>query len=508
MKKNQFLLVSLFLIASLLVPAVTGDTQTRSGTSSQTLTSSLFVPSASAEDSESGQEPAANAENPENETPAPEIPEENLLPEDPQIMAHSAILVDLNSGGILYGKNEHEKAYPASLTKIMTALLVLDAVSEGRLSMEQEITASGVVQSVPAGSSTANPALKEGEIMTVRNLLYCLLVKSANESADVLAEAVSGSVSDFVDLMNQKAQELGCENTHFVNPHGFHNYDHYTTAWDISVITRAAMKYPDFMTICDTVNITIPATNLSPQRTGWNTNALRSRWTYGDKYINPEAHGVKTGSTNEAGYCLVSTAERGRMHVLSVVMGAERVTEDNGSVTVRSFSETTRLFNWGFDNFRYATILEPEIPIQEIPVDLSKTDYVVAISSDAVEALIPAKLSGDKMEKVITFDDEILTAPVEAGQHLGALELRYKGVTYGKSDLQALSGAEASQWKVALRRVEEFVRRPIVIGVGGAVLLAAAILGIRSLIFSRNRYRYGHAVSNSRGGYTGNKKRR
>ena len=109
MKKNQFLLVSLFLIASLLVPAVTGDTQTRSGTSSQTLTSSLFVPSASAEDSESGQEPAANAENPENETPAPEIPEENLLPEDPQIMAHSAILVDLNSGGILYGKNEHEK---------------------------------------------------------------------------------------------------------------------------------------------------------------------------------------------------------------------------------------------------------------------------------------------------------------------------------------------------------------------------------------------------------------
>ncbi len=501
MKKNQFLLIALYLIAALLIPSVAGAGPYAGPSGPLAATNALFVPLAAAENA--ADQPETNPD----ETPV-STEEPNLLPEDPNILAHAALLVDLNDHGkILYGKNEHERAYPASLTKIMTALLVFDAVADGQLSMDQEITASGIVQTVPAGSSTANPALKEGEIMTVRNLLYCLLVKSANEAADVLAEAVSGSVSAFVEAMNAKAEELGCENTHFVNPHGFHNHDHYTTAWDVSLMTRAAMKYPDFMTICDTVNITIPATNLSGQRTGWNTNALRSRWTYGDKYINPEAHGVKTGSTNEAGYCLVSTAERGRMHVLSVVMGADRVTEDNGSVTVRSFSETTRLFNWGFDNFHYATILEQEIPIQEVPVDLSKTDHIVAISSNAVEALIPAKLSGDNMEKMIQLDDEILTAPVEAGQHLGTLELRYKGVTYGKADLLALYGAEASQWMVALRRAEEFVKRPVVMGAGGAVLLAAVALGIRSVITGRNRYRYGHASSASRAGYTGKKRR-
>ncbi len=441
---------------------------------------------------------------------AESLPEETaetteVLPEDPGILAKAALLVDLNDNGkLLYGKNEHQELYPASLTKIMTCLLVLEAVEEGRLSLDTEITASDIVWTLPRDSSSAN--ILPGEIMSVRNLLYCLMVVSANESAEVLAEAVSGTVERFVTAMNQKAISLGCEHTHFVNTNGLHDEDHYTSAWDMALITREAMKYPAFMTLCDTDRIVLPATNLSGERTQFSTNHLISNWRLRG-YKNEEVHGVKTGSTSQAGYCLVSTAQRGREHYLSVIMGADRVTENNGTVNYRSFSETTRLFNWGFDNFGYATILEEGEPIQEVPVSLSRVDHVVAVASRSIETLMPVKLEASMLERVAHLEEETVEAPVEEGQRLGTLELRYQGVVYGTADLLASHSVERSRMMAAQKRASEIVHSPAV-WIGAAVIAAgAAAFFARSLIFGRRRYRYGKAVSGRRDGYRGGRRR-
>ncbi|MEG1593462.1 MAG: serine hydrolase, partial [Oscillibacter sp.] len=181
--------------------------------------------------------------------------------EDPQIRAKGALLVDLNTGLPVYAKGEHQELYPASLTKIMTALLVLEAVDSGKLALDQMVTASAsALEGLAADGSSAG--IKVGETMSVENLLYCMLIVSANEACDILAEAVSGSVDAFVTAMNAKAKALGCENTHFVNPNGLHDSRHYTSAWDLYLITKAAMEHEEFMKICDTADVVLPATNL------------------------------------------------------------------------------------------------------------------------------------------------------------------------------------------------------------------------------------------------------
>ena len=181
------------------------------------------------------------------------------------IQAKAALLVDGSSGRVLYAKNEHEELYPASITKVTTALLVFEAIERGDLCLDQTVTvsASALAGQDPDGSTAG---IKEGEQLTVEELLYCMLVVSANEACSILAEAVSGSVDAFVEQMNQRVQELGCVNTHYVNDSGLHDPQHYSSAWDIYLITREAMKYDEFMTIVNSKSYTVPATNLSEAR--------------------------------------------------------------------------------------------------------------------------------------------------------------------------------------------------------------------------------------------------
>lgn len=408
---------------------------------------------------------------------------EAVLPPDPDILAQGALLVDLKTGKMVYGKNEHEELYPASLTKVMTALLTLEAIDGGKLNFSQEITAGSVVNTLPADGSTVG--LKEGEVMTVRNLLDCLLIPSANEAACVLAVAVSGSVDAFVDAMNKKASELGCEHTHFVNPHGLHDPGHYTSPWDMYLITKAAMKYPTFMVICDTDRVVVPATNMSKERALLNTNYLICNRRIPD-YKNPEVHGVKTGSTSQSGHCLVATAERNNKRFLSVVMGAERVQEGKKTV-IRSFSETTRLFNWGFDNFRYMALLDESEPIEEVPVELSKTDHVTAVAGAGLEALTPAGIKKDMMKRTIQLDGDKLEAPIEEGQKLGTVTVSYDGVEYGTVDLISSHGAELSKLLQTEKQVMELAQNPIAWAVAGALAVAVIGLSIRSAVKGRRR---------------------
>ena len=182
----------------------------------------------------------------------------------PQVNAKAALLMDYESGRTLYGLNERDTEYPASITKVMTALLTLEAVDQGVLTLDQQVAAPSLVNDMDPTGSSAD--IKEGEVLTVEQLLYCMMLVSANEAACILAETVAGSQDAFVALMNQRAQELGCTGTHFVNPNGLHDPNHYSTAWDIYLFTREAMKNETFMKICGTASYVVPATNMSEER--------------------------------------------------------------------------------------------------------------------------------------------------------------------------------------------------------------------------------------------------
>ena len=427
-----------------------------------------------------------------------------VMPEDPDILAKAALLVDVETDTIVYGKNETEQLYPASLTKVMTALLVLEAIEDGKLSMEQELTASETAfEGLSADGS--NAGIKAGEIMTVQNLLYCMLVVSANEACQILAEAVSGSVEAFVAEMNAAAARLGCKNTHFVNAHGYHDPDHYTSAWDMYLITKAAMEYEDFMTICDTAHVVIPATNLRKERDYWTTNHLLSTWRV-IGYRNSEAHGIKTGSTDAAGHCLISSSQRGNLHFVSVILGAERV-EENGVGNIRSFSETTRLFNYGFENFTYQTVIEEKDPVQEVAVTLSEIDRVVVSAAEDTVVLMPKGLKPEHLKRTVTLFENPVEAPVAEGTRMGTLDLSHEGKVYATVDLLAMHDVEASEMMIFMRDAKEFIAQPIVKIVALAVLALIVLILVWRLLLSRRRYRYGRSVGRGRNrNYRGRRK--
>lgn len=425
--------------------------------------------------------------------------------EDPNILAKAALLVDVNTDSVVYAKNEHQELYPASLTKVMTTLLVLEAVEDGKLRLDQELTATNSAFTGLA-SDGSNAGIKVGEILTVEQLLYCVMVVSANEACNILAEAVSGSISAFVDEMNAKAKELGCENTHFANTNGLHDPQHYTSAWDLYLITKAAMKHDLFLTISDTANVVIPATNMSKERNYWTTNHLLSTWRV-IGYLNKEAHGIKTGSTDEAGYCLISSAARGSMHCVSVILGAERV-EENGVGNIRSFSETTRMFNYGFDNFSYQTILDPSTEVtKEVAVTLSKVDHVTVAPNEEVEVLFPNDLDPADLQRTIHVEEPV-EAPIQQGQKLGTMDLYYGGTVYATVDLLALHDVEASRLLVFWRDVQKFFAEPWLRIVLIALLALIVLLVLWKVLFGRRRYRYGKSSSRRRGGgYRGRRRR-
>ena len=385
------------------------------------------------------------------------------------IQAKAALLVDGSSGRVLYAKNEHEELYPASITKVTTALLVLEAIKRGDLRLDQTVTvsASALAGQDPDGSTAG---IKEGEQLTVEELLYCMLVVSANEACSILAEAVSGSVDAFVEQMNQRVQELGCVNTHYVNDSGLHDPQHYSSAWDIYLITREAMKYDEFMTIVNSKSYTVPATNLSEARELHSTNALISTWRMLGYYYSG-AQGIKTGSTSDAGNCLVSSAVR-------------------GSRKVMSFVEMARMFDYGFDNFTSQTVLKSDEAVMEVPVALSKeTNYVVVHPAEKLDALLPKDASADDITRSITLTSETANAPIKKGDVLGEITILYKGEPCASTQLLAQYDVSASRFLLAKYKVVSFLSRTVVkICIALLVVLIAGFIFWLRVVHPKRRY--------------------
>jgi len=409
------------------------------------------------------------------------------LVDEMEVAATAVLLADGTTGEVLYEVNAHEKRYPASLTKVMTAMLTIEDIEAGRLRMDQVVTVGATaLQGLSPDGSHQN--IKAGEELTVQDLLYCALVASANDACNVLAEMVSGSVGEFVEHMNRRAKELGMENTKFANSHGFHDDEHYTTAYDIWLMGREAMKHPIFREIVSTVDYYVPQTNKNAQRHFYTTNALLTSWRYLG-YTYREAIGIKTGSTPEAGQCLLSAAVRGDKTLYAVVLGAENIADEKGKIVDRqSFSESKRLLQWGFESFERRRILSTTDLQGQVAVTMSKAEQVVAAPAASLEATLPKDAEEKDFTVTPVFFSETVEAPVEKGQVLGQVTVSYRGKEYGTVDLVALNAVERDEWMYRMSRVRAFFEQTWV-KIAVVVLAALILLLLIRLLFLAPRRR-------------------
>ena len=359
-----------------------------------------------------------------------------LASNSPALDATAALLVSPDSGMVLYSKNADQKRYPASTTKIMTALLTLENVSN----LDETVTSEAVdFENVTADSSNAGILL--GEQVTVRDLLYALMLPSANEAAYMLARHVGGSWEQFVDMMNDRAAELGCTGTHFCNPCGLHEEDHYTTAHDLYLIAKEAMTDVTFRDIVSTVQHRMAKTNLHEERIIYTTNQLIfssfQPWSYAN------CLGIKTGHTSQAGNCFVGYAEYGDAKLFSVVLGCSDSSKEYPSVAA-SFTDTKKLCQWGFENFTSKTLARQGEEVTYTKVKLSTdTNQLLLTAKADVVALLPKDLDVKALELVEDIPEEV-KAPVKAGDPIGTATYRYNGTDYGTVELVALNDISRS----------------------------------------------------------------
>lgn len=283
--------------------------------------------------------------------------------------AESALLVDAETGIVLYEKNAKTVRYPASTTKIMTGLLAVEAVEEGKINLSDRVAATvTAAEGIPSDASHLKEKIQTGEVLSVEDYLYAALLQSDTYSCHMLAECVDGTVERFVEHMNRRAEELGCRNIHFSNPTGYPDLKHYGNAADLILIAEKAMEYPVFAGIVGTADYCIPATEMTEERKIHNSNwllgmplpdeqgnCIADRFS-GD-YFYPYCCGIKTGYTKAAGNCLVSCAEKDGRRLFCVILGAENVKMPDGKIQRKVFTESGRLLEWGFSNFEQKRVL-------------------------------------------------------------------------------------------------------------------------------------------------------
>lgn len=365
-----------------------------------------------------------------------EIPEPTLSPEankydaehpellyEDQLYAASAILIEASTGQVIFEKNADQVMYPASTTKILTALLALEfgeldqmcTVSENAITFyEDDVTTID---------------LRAGETLPLRDLLYAALVKSANDAANVIAESISGDMNTFVGLMNQAAAVYGCTNTNFTNPNGLHNDNHYTTARDMAMIAMEAMKNETFRQMVATDSYTIPATSQMRSRTVSTSNRLMIPPTEekANKYYFPDAIGIKTGTTTRAGYCFVGAAERDGVELISVLF----FTGENAR-----WADTIKLMNYGFSQYMSVTPIDL---YNMNPITVETKNFSLEDTNMGKLPLTCVSTTGGSTARIIATPDEIdimasnlrdtvlieytreFYAPITAGEVMGTM---------------------------------------------------------------------------------------
>ncbi|MGN0475861.1 MAG: D-alanyl-D-alanine carboxypeptidase family protein [Ruminococcus sp.] len=346
----------------------------------------------------------------------------------------TVLLVNLDTGVTVYSKEADTKRYPASLTKIMTYVVVADNVKD--FDTKIKITEESLEPLQGTGSSLSAVSYNIGKKLTIKELLECLMISSGNDAALVLADYVGGDsgVDGFVKMMNDKAKELGCENTHFVNPHGLHDPDHYTTARDMYKITSYALMLPDFSTITNTTSYEVGGDYYAT------TNHLLDSFS---DYYYMYARGIKTGTTDEAGRCLVTQAVADGYSYLAVLMHAP-YNEEEGIDEYYNMEDAAELFRWAFRNIILKEIVTRETPVCEEKINLSWDKSSIQLSPEEDFNVLLPKNVKDKDISIKTDVPDYIDAPVKEGDYVGTASVYYKDEKVATFNLVADETVERS----------------------------------------------------------------
>ena len=367
------------------------------------------------------------------------------------VSAEGAVLIDSKTGKILYGKNENKKLYPASTTKIITAIIAIE-----NCKLTDKITASyDAVMSLPSGY--ANAAIQPDETLTCKELLEMFLIHSANEIGTIFAEHISGSVENFATLMNQKASQIGCKNTHFTNPSGIHDEEHYSTPYDMALIAQYCMKNETFRNIVSMQTCTIEATDKYEKRFFRNTNDLLNK---SSDYYYEYAIGTKTGYTSQAKRCLIATAKKDNLELITVVLGTQ------SSIPDTRYLDTINLFEYGFDNYTIKQIANKNTIVKDLIIEnaTKETENLSLLIKNDLTALIPSNLKLSNLDYSIKMNENI-SAPISDGETLGKITYTIEGLDYS-SDL------------IANHSVEEFDLKKVLIQIAFAIFILFILFNI------------------------------
>ncbi len=403
----------------------------------------------------------------------------------------AVILYERNSDTMVYAWNPDEKIYPSSMVKLMTALVALE---HGTLTDTVTVSKSALSNLVP-GSLCLKPLLQKGETLTLESLLYAMMTASANDATVVIAEHIAGSQEAFIQLMNDKAVQLGCLSTNYSNVHGLHDEMTYTTARDLCRLLDIALENEMFKTLFTAKEYTIPATNLSAERNIVTSNHMMSK-AETKNHFDERVTGGKTGSTDAAGRCLAVTAETNGMELLGIVMGAVPTYNEDGTIVQRygSFEEMKQLLDFGFDGFVYRQIFYENQVLAHYPVTGGENDTVTMPVSE-LSTVLPVEYD----ETLInwTFGEAgSISAPVKSGQLVSDVQVWYGNICLAQTQQVAMNDVAVFQAPTAPDNVEQTVaeEKPatvwIIVAIGGAVVvIVAAVIAIRVISAARIRAR-------------------
>ena len=393
-----------------------------------------------------------------NNTPEIKVHMDNTegLETPPDITAASAILLNADTGEVLYEKNSRQIIYPASTVKIMTAIVVIESLEN----LESEVVISRYVVNNMTGN-IMEPKISEGEAFTVEALLNAMLLRGMNDAALALAEYVSGNVTDFVSKMNEKAVELGCENTVFTNPTGMHSDLMRTTAFDMAKIAFHASKIQKIMDITSSPKYIIESTNKEKsERSLVNRNHFVSKGQY-SQYYYEYARGINYGSTAEAGHCLTTVAGQTGLSYLGIVMGATSVPiAGTDNIILNCFNDAKSLFEWAFSLYSYKKVVSLSDKFDTVEIKLSANRDTVTLVPDAeIIALFPQNvdINGEEITRIVDIFEDELVAPIEKNQQLGVLTVLYNGEIIGTANLLSSAAVEISNILYILEQIKGVV---------------------------------------------------
>ncbi|MBQ5810361.1 MAG: D-alanyl-D-alanine carboxypeptidase, partial [Clostridia bacterium] len=389
---------------------------------------------------------------------------------DFEITAEGALLVNTDTDIVIYSKNADKRLFPASLTKLMTAVIIMENTPD--LDAEVITVSKEAVNSV-LGTGLVVAHLQPGEKISARQMLYIILISSAADACEAVARHYAASEDDFVELMNAKAAQLGMAGTHFENTHGLHHDNHYSTVNDMYTLAKYALSFPEIKEITSLARYTVPATNMYGTRLLSTTNFLidPSYPSYFYKY----ASGVKTGFTDQAGRCLISTAFKNGYNYLCIVMNCPNK-DANGNKIRNDFKETRALFEWAFSTFEYKSVTTAGKPVGEVKVELSsETDYVGVMPKEEFMYMLPKASDASTITVEVQLTADVVDAPVSKGQPMGFATYYYAGEKLGTVEVVAAQDVKKDGMLAFGRMVENVVSSWYFIGVLiaiGVVILA------------------------------------